>query len=63
MNLLHCAFINTDKRFLFVLICLFALLLTYLSQAFFITEELFYNSLGEQVAIERFEKLWAESQK
>lgn len=63
MNLLHSTFINTDKRFLFVLICLFASLLTYLSQAFFITEELFYYSLGEQVAIERFGKLWAESQK
>ncbi len=63
MNLLHSTFLNTDKRFLFVLICLFASLLTYISQVFFVTEELFYYSLGEQVAIERFEKLWAESQK
>ncbi|TAH19969.1 MAG: hypothetical protein EAZ08_07900, partial [Cytophagales bacterium] len=52
-----------NYRFLFLIYCILGLLLTYLSQAFFITEELFYYSLGEQVAIERFGKLWAESQK
>jgi hypothetical protein len=63
MNLLHSTFLDTDKRLVFVFICLLSSLLTYLAQSFFVTEELFYYSLGEQVAIERFEKLWAESQK
>ncbi|SFF56860.1 hypothetical protein [Thermoflexibacter ruber] len=63
MHFLHSTFLDTDKRLVFVSICLLSGLLTYLAQSFFVTEELFYYSLGEQVAIERFEKLWAESQK
>ncbi len=56
-------FFSSDKRLYLLGLCLISFAFTYLSQAFFITEELFYNSLGEQVAMERFEKLWAESQK
>jgi hypothetical protein len=63
MNLLQSSFIDTDKRLLFALWCLCSALLTYLAQSFFVSEELFYQSLGEQVAVERMEQLWAESQK
>jgi hypothetical protein len=61
MGILHSTFLDTDKRLFFIFICLISGLLTYLAQTFFVTEELFYYSLGEQVAVERFEKLWAES--
>jgi hypothetical protein len=63
MNFLQSTFIHTDKRLLFALWCLCSALFTYLAQSFFVTEELFYQSLGEQVAMERLEQLWAESQK
>jgi len=45
-----------DKRLYFLGLCLTTFLFMYVAQEVLITEELFYNSIGEQVAMERFGK-------
>jgi hypothetical protein len=63
MNLLEATFSDTDKRIAFLVLCIINFAFIYISQEMLVSEELFYNSFGEQLAIERIEKLWEESKR
>lgn len=51
------SFFATDARLVFLLICLVNVLAIFIQQEFIIEDSLYFNSYGEQLAIERIEEL------
>lgn len=56
-------FISVDKRLYFATFCIFIFLFIFLNQQFLITDELYYNNLGEQLSFERINQLLSFNKK
>jgi hypothetical protein len=50
-------FTQFKSRYLFLLVCLFLVFLSFVSQTFILTEDIFFNLLGEQMAYEKVQEL------
>jgi hypothetical protein len=48
-------YLNFDKRFIFISLCIYYVLFSYLWQEFLFTDSVYYNTFGEQVSLERIE--------
>lgn len=57
------SYVNIDKRLLFVMICLLNILLMVFTKGFVLTKDAYYNSLSEQLSVERIGQLISYSQK
>lgn len=57
MQTINNLYLDIDKRIYFFFFIAFVLVLTYVAQELFITEDLYYATLGEELSYERINQI------